>query len=71
MPEKDPANWALSTWILALSMAMGGGLINWYARIKRGHARAFNFVELIGEIFTSGLVAAFVKLSNVAGSFKK
>ena len=56
MPDKDPANWALGTWVLALSMAVGGGLINWYARIKRGHARAFNFVELIGEIFTSGFV---------------
>ena len=56
MPEKDPANWALGTWVLALSMAVGGGLINWYAKLKRGHARVFNFVELIGEIFTSGLV---------------
>lgn len=56
MPDKDPTTWALGTWILALSFAIGGGLINWYARIKRGHARAFNFVELIGEIFTSGFV---------------
>ncbi len=66
MPEKDPANWALGTWVLALSMAVGGGLINWYARIKRGHARAFNFVELIGEIFTSGLVGlgVFMFLSS-------
>ena len=66
MPEKDPANWALGTWVLALSMAIGGGLINWYARIKRGHARAFNSIELIGEIFTSGLVGlgVFMFLSS-------
>ncbi len=66
MPEKDPTTWALGTWILALSMAVGGGLVNWYARIKRGHARAFNFVELIGEIFTSGLVGLgiFMLLSS-------
>ena len=66
MPDKDPANWAAATWILALSMAVGGGLINWYARIKRGHARVFNFVELIGEIFTSGLVGlgVFMFLSS-------
>ena len=56
MPEKDPANWALSTWILALSMAMGGGVINWYAKLRSGHVRVFNFIELIGEIFTSGFV---------------
>ena len=66
MPDKDPANWAAATWILALSMAVGGGLINWYARIKRGHARAFNFIELVGEIFTSGLVGLgiFMLLSS-------
>ena len=56
MPEKDPTNWALSTWILALSMAMGGGVINWYAKLRSGHVRVFNFIELIGEIFTSGFV---------------
>lgn len=30
MPDKDPANWAAATWVLALSMAVGGGVINWY-----------------------------------------
>ena len=66
MPDKDPTTWELGTWVLALSMALGGGLINWYARIKRGHARAFNFVELIGEIFTSGFVGlgVFMFLSS-------
>ena len=56
MPDKDPANWAAATWVLALSMAVGGGVINWYARIKSGPVRASNFIELIGEIFTSGFV---------------
>lgn len=56
MPEKDPTTWAAATWVLALSMAIGGGLINWYVKLKRGHVRAFNFIDLIGEIFTSGFV---------------
>lgn len=56
MFEKDPTTWAAATWILALSMAIGGGLVNWYARVKRGRTRVFNFIELIGEIFTSGFV---------------
>lgn len=30
--------------------------MNWYAKVKRGHTRAFNTIELIGEIFTSGFV---------------
>lgn len=37
-------------------MAIGGGVANWYSRVKNGRTRAFNVVELIGEIFTSGLV---------------
>ena len=56
MPAKDPLNWTLGTWILALSMAMGGGIVNWYAKLKSGHVRVFNFVELLGEVFTSGFV---------------
>lgn len=34
--------------------------MNWYAKIKRGHTRAFNIVELVGEIFTSGFVGLAV-----------
>jgi len=60
MPEKDPTTWSAATWLLALGMAFGGGAVNWYAKVKRGqeheHPRAFNIIELIGEIFTSGFV---------------
>ena len=56
MPEKDPTTWSAATWVLAMLMAFGGGFVNWYAKVKRGHARAFNVVELIGEMFTSGFV---------------
>lgn len=56
MPEKDPTTWGLATWLLALGMAFGGGAVNWYAKVRRGHTRAFNIIELIGEIFTSGFV---------------
>ena len=56
MPEKDPTTWTAATWLLALGMAFGGGIVNWYAKVRRGHTRAFNIIELIGEIFTSGFV---------------
>lgn len=56
MPDKDPLNWTLATWILALLMPLAGGVINWYARVKAGYTRVFNFVELFGEMFTSGFV---------------
>lgn len=66
MPEKDPTTWTAATWLLALGMAFGGGLVNWYAKIKRGHTRAFNIVELVGEIFTSGFVGLAVFMGLAA-----
>lgn len=65
MPEKDPTTWTAATWLLAMGMAFGGGAVNWYAKVKRGHTRAFNIIELIGEIFTSGFVGlgAFMLLA--------
>ena len=62
MLEKDPTTWSAAVWLLALGMAFAGGAVNWYAKIKSGHTRVFNIVELIGEMFTSGVVglAAFM-----------
>lgn len=54
--EKDPLNWAFETWLLALGMAVLGGLVNWLNRIRQSKTRIFNLVELIGEIMTSGFV---------------
>lgn len=68
MPEKDPTTWGLATWLLALGMAFGGGIVNWYAKVKRGHTRAFNIIELIGEIFTSGFVGLAVFMALDAWS---
>lgn len=67
MPEKDPTNWTAATWALAVGMAFAGGMVNWYSRIKRGHTRAFNLIELAGEIFTSGFVGigAFMLLDGI------
>lgn len=60
MPEKDPTNWGIAVWVLATGMSVAGGLVNWYARVKSGHTRAFNVLELLGEIFTSGFVGVGV-----------
>ncbi len=60
MPERDPTSWHFATWALALAMAMGGGFVNWYAKVKHSHTRAFNLLELVGEIFTSGFVGTGV-----------
>ena len=56
----------LLTWALAMGMAAAGGFVNWYSRVKRGHTRVFNLIELVGEICTSGHVGvgAFMILSS-------
>jgi len=56
MPEKDPTTWTQGIWILATAMAIGGGIVNWYSRVRQGNVRVFNIIELFGEIFASGLV---------------
>lgn len=49
MPEKDPTLWSVATWILFSMMSLLGGITSWYRRVKAGHTRAFNLVELAGE----------------------
>lgn len=66
MPIKDPTTWSLATWALALGMSVIGGFVNWRSKVKSGHTRVFNVVELIGEICASGFVgvAVFMILSS-------
>jgi CHASE2 domain-containing sensor protein len=68
MIEKDPTTWSWATWALAFGMSVAGGLINWRARVKQGHVRAFNVIELVGEIFTSAFVGLGVfMVTNALG----
>jgi len=52
-PEKSPENfgWLTYAWVFGLS-AMGG-LVSFMRKVKDGHARAWNIVELIGEVCTA------------------
>lgn len=56
MPEKDPTNWALGTWLLGLCMSLAGGWVSFHSKVKAGRARAFNLTELVGEMVVSGVV---------------
>lgn len=56
MPEKDPTNWALGTWLLGLCMSLAGGWVSFYSKVKTGRARPFNVTELVGEMVVSGAV---------------
>lgn len=53
MIEKDPTSYSLITYGWVFGLAILGGIVNFMRKIKQGSARAFNVVELIGEIVTS------------------
>lgn len=65
MVEKDPTAWSLGTWALAIGISMAGGFVNWYSKVRRGHARVFNLIELVGEIAVSGFVGLLVFLGLI------
>lgn len=52
-PEKDPTTYGLITYLWVTGLAAWGGLVSFYRKVQSGEARAFNVVELIGEIATS------------------
>jgi len=54
VPEKDPSNYPLITYIWVLGLAALGGAVNFVRKVKEGTARAFNITEFIGELMTSG-----------------
>ncbi len=41
-------------WMLAV--AVSGGIVSFYQKVKAGKARAINIAELFGEMFLSGFV---------------
>ena len=47
-------DWVTYVWVLAWAMA--GGCVSFIQKVKAGQARAFNFAEFVGEVFTSAFV---------------
>ena len=69
-PEVEAAKEALKTidpfaakniiptaWMVAVAML--GGIVSFYGKVKAGNARAANLAELVGELFISGIVGVF------------
>lgn len=56
MPEKDPLNWQISTWILAVGIGMAGGVVNYITKRSRT-SMAFSIIEMLCEMFISGFVS--------------
>ena len=57
---KDPLSYPLKQYGLMLGTAILGGLVSWYAKVRKGELAVYNVMHLIGELSTSafaGLLA--------------
>ena len=60
---KTPWGYTLKEYGFVLGMALLGGVVEWYAKVRRGELNAGNITALVGELTTSalaGLLAFFV-----------
>lgn len=60
---KDPMSYPLKTYGFMLVMAIFGGFVSWYAKVRRNEIPGSSLFHLIGEITTSafaGLVTFFI-----------
>jgi len=55
MPEKDPLNYAVLTYVWIIGLSFWGGVSGYVRKLKQGH-RNFSIAELVGEICISGFV---------------
>lgn len=66
--SKDPLSYPLKQYGFILATALFGGLVSWYAKVKRGETQPWNITQLVGELTTSafsGLLAFWLcELSN-------
>lgn len=60
---KDPLGYPLKHYGFMVAIAIFGGLVNWYAKVRKGELAAWNLMQLVGELATSafaGLIAFWV-----------
>lgn len=50
---KDPFSYPLKQYGFMLGVALLGGTVSWIAKVRRGEAKAWNVMHLIGELATS------------------
>jgi hypothetical protein len=62
MPEKDPNTYAWLTYAWVVFLSVWGGFVSFYRKLKSGRARAFNVMELIGELTTSAFAGVLTFL---------
>jgi hypothetical protein len=51
--DRDPTSYSLLTYAWVFGLSSLGGFISFMNKLKKGHTRAFNIAEFMGEIATS------------------
>lgn len=67
--SKDPLSYPVKQYGFVLGLALFGGLVSFYAKVRKGEAQAFNVAQLVGELTTSafaGLICFW--LCELAGA---
>jgi hypothetical protein len=59
---KGLADYTMFTWAWVLAMSMWGGLVSFVQKVRAGKVRAFNFIEMIGELAVSAFVGVLTFL---------
>lgn len=62
-PNSDPLELPMKQYGLVLAVALLGGVVSFYAKVRAGHVAAWNVFHLIGEMATSafaGLLAFWI-----------
>lgn len=60
--DKDPTNFTWITYAWVTVLASWGGLVSFIGKVRSGEVRAFNLVELIGELCTSAFTGVLTFL---------
>ncbi len=51
---------AVLSWMLLIGLSLWGGVASFVRKMKDGHARAWNFTELVGELVIAGFTGVLV-----------
>lgn len=54
--ERTPLSYDAVTYLWVIAWAAAGGFVSFMRKLREGNARAFNFTEFVGEMFTSAFV---------------
>lgn len=61
--DKNPLDYSVGQYLFLLGIAVLGGAVSWFAKVRAGHLQAWNAMHLIGELTTSafaGLLAFYL-----------